>query len=457
MFQIQNESIGDLQKLRLRLQPLGFGSDWLLDKVIIECDADKKTWYFISGEWFDSKNLIREIPVSNKDGVGCLPMETYEISVVTGKNHGAGTDANVFVIMSGDKGDSGKYFLESGKNNFERAQTDKFAITCVDLGDLKNIRIGHDNSGIGPGWFCDSVSIKNTKDKTWTFPCRRWFDLHEDDNMIERDLTVGGTPGRLAVFYRITVITGTDSGAGTDANVYISILGTVGKIDKVILDNTTNNFETGQVDKFKISSLELGDIKSITIGHDGAGIGAEWQLDKVIIHCAETDQRWVFPCNRWIGTGKDDGKMERTLLPDTSRSVYFMKVWTGKEAGAGTDANVYCNLIGDKAESGKIELKKSMHHMNKFEAGHLDEFPIDCKNVGKITNVVIGHDGGGLTAGIFGKGVASSWFLDRIELHDQLSGAKYEAKCGQWLGGKKGDGKLEKKLPAVLEEKKHTS
>jgi len=92
--------------------------------------------------------------------------------------------------------------------------------------------------------------------------------------------------------------------------------------------------------------------------------------------------------------------------------------------------------------------------MNKFEAGHLDEFPLECKNIGKITHVVMSHDGGGLTAGIFGKGVASSWLLDRCELHDLLSGAKYDFKCSQWIGGKKGDGKLEKKLPAVLEDKK---
>lgn len=33
------------------------------------------------------------------------------------------------------------------KNKFECGQTDVFTVECVDLGDLKKIKIGHDNKG----------------------------------------------------------------------------------------------------------------------------------------------------------------------------------------------------------------------------------------------------------------------------------------------------------------------
>jgi hypothetical protein len=122
IFQIQSESLGEIQKLRLRLEPKGLGSDWLLDKVIIESESEKKSWFFISGEWFDSKNLTREIPASGADGVGCAPMETYEIMITTGKHRGSGTDANVFIQIYGEKGDSGKHFLDSGLDDFERGR-----------------------------------------------------------------------------------------------------------------------------------------------------------------------------------------------------------------------------------------------------------------------------------------------------------------------------------------------
>ena len=37
-----------------------------------------------------------------------LEMTSYEVDVKTGDASGAGTDANVFIIISGEKGDTGK-------------------------------------------------------------------------------------------------------------------------------------------------------------------------------------------------------------------------------------------------------------------------------------------------------------------------------------------------------------
>lgn len=46
-----------------------------------------------------------------------------------------------------------------------------------------------------------------------------------------------------------------------------------------------------------------------------------------------------------------------------------MKVYTGKTSGAGTDANVFINLYGEKHDSGERQLKDSADNMNKFETG----------------------------------------------------------------------------------------
>jgi hypothetical protein len=48
----------------------------------------------------------------------------YEVKVVTGDVSGAGTDANVFINMSGDLGDTGERQLKSSNNinKFERNQ-----------------------------------------------------------------------------------------------------------------------------------------------------------------------------------------------------------------------------------------------------------------------------------------------------------------------------------------------
>ena len=49
----------------------------------------------------------------------------------------AGTDANVFMIMFGDKGDSGELALknsETHRDKFERGQTDVFTFKMLSLG-----------------------------------------------------------------------------------------------------------------------------------------------------------------------------------------------------------------------------------------------------------------------------------------------------------------------------------
>jgi len=51
--------------------------------------------------------------------------------------------------------------LSKKGNNFERNKVDDFVFEAVELGELKRIRIGHDNSGMSPGWFLDKVIIRS--------------------------------------------------------------------------------------------------------------------------------------------------------------------------------------------------------------------------------------------------------------------------------------------------------
>ena len=53
----------------------------------------------------------------------------------------------MFIEIYGKHGDTGRVLLDNKRNNFERGQTDIFLIGCVDLGEIKKIRLGHDNSG----------------------------------------------------------------------------------------------------------------------------------------------------------------------------------------------------------------------------------------------------------------------------------------------------------------------
>lgn len=63
---------------------------------------------------------------------------------------GAGTDANVWIIVFGENGDSGTLALKecNRSNKFERKQVDTFRfLDILSLGELSKVRVWHDNTG----------------------------------------------------------------------------------------------------------------------------------------------------------------------------------------------------------------------------------------------------------------------------------------------------------------------
>ena len=50
--------------------------------------------------------------------VFCIDTQ-YKVTVYTGKKRGAGTDADVFITLYGDLGETGAIMLDDKKNNFE--------------------------------------------------------------------------------------------------------------------------------------------------------------------------------------------------------------------------------------------------------------------------------------------------------------------------------------------------
>ena len=65
----------------------------------------------------------------------CLKTDTsYKVDVTTGDLNGSGTDANVFLIILGEYGDSGEIALknsETYKDKFERGHTDVFMLKDI--------------------------------------------------------------------------------------------------------------------------------------------------------------------------------------------------------------------------------------------------------------------------------------------------------------------------------------
>jgi hypothetical protein len=119
---------------------------------------------------------------------------------------------------------------------------------------------------------------------------------------------------------------------------------------------------------------------------------------------------------------------------------YIVHVYTADQRWAGTDANVYINLVGKRAQTGMTPLNKRWH--NSFERGKIDEFTIESKlgGLGELRGVVVMTDS---------TGINPNWLLEKVVVTPpELPSGKrplpvaFRADC--WLGKSKGEGDTER-------------
>ena len=106
---------------------------------------------------------------------------------------GAGTDANVFIELVGERSRSAEYRLDASRinrNAFERGGKDRFDVVSVDHGRLQKVVIRHDGSGIGDGWCIDQVYVKHIEgNQIYAFGSGRvWLDSMRGDKATKREL-----------------------------------------------------------------------------------------------------------------------------------------------------------------------------------------------------------------------------------------------------------------------------
>eukprot|EP00049_Salpingoeca_infusionum_P008102 m.131391 g.131391 ORF g.131391 m.131391 type:complete len:2461 (+) comp13915_c0_seq1:231-7613(+) len=472
-FKLNFKDVGTINKIRIAHDNKGGAAAWHLDKVEIHLTSSNKVFTFQCGEWLSKKKGNRRISVE-------LPIHTiekvvngervveetfdiadqktlYKVEVFTGDVFGAGTDANVFINLHGSKGDSGERHLTTSSTNmnkFERRCVDVFEVEAVSLGTLSKLRVWHDDKGGGSAWFLDKIIVTDMRDEqTYFFPCDKWLSKSDGDKLISRELgAVDDLPREVqtkAVItsYNVSVFTSDIRYAGTDANVSVCLYGEGGDTGDIALEKSltnSNKWERGKVDKFKIEAADLGELSKIRIGHDGAGAGAGWHLDKVIVDCPLLGKTWTFPCRDWLDKGMGDGTLERVLKPEKeteyhAKVAYEVTVRTSDVSGAGTDANVFMDVYGHDSDGTVLSAHYDFDTSEKrhFERGDVDTFNIELEYVGEPFKLRIGHDN---------KGMGAAWHLDSVTLVNQHTHDAFSFPCGKWLAKGKDDGKIVREL-----------
>jgi lipoxygenase homology domain-containing protein 1 len=302
---IETKDVGKPYKMRIGHDNKGTAPAWHLERVELENMSTGERYYFMCNKWLavdeDDGETQREMPAEGDGIKKPLPLVNYIAEVHTGDKTNSGTNADVFLNIFGEYGDTGNRWLrksQTHRNKFERNNVDVFKLEAVTVKQLRKIRIGHNGKRSGAGWFLKKVVIRQEDNPkyTHTFECNRWFAVDEDDGQIVRELFVDGTPYLDTVSYHVRTKTGDIRSAGTDARVYLRIYGEKGDTGRLRLKRSNDSskmFERGQIDEFVLENEDLGKIEKIEIGHDGRGVGAGWFLDYVQIEVPAKGLRYM--------------------------------------------------------------------------------------------------------------------------------------------------------------------
>ena len=106
----------------------------------------------------------------------------------------AGTSAHIGVKLYGDKGKSGRRHLHK-VNGFQRGSQEVITIASERyLGELKKIKLWHDNAGLDPDWYLSKVLVIDVMAEVqYIFRANCWFTLRQDRGNITKELVPAGS------------------------------------------------------------------------------------------------------------------------------------------------------------------------------------------------------------------------------------------------------------------------
>ncbi len=323
----------------------------------------------------------------------------YKILFKTGDMHGAGTDADVSIVIFGSKLKTKEISLNKHKNEnvFENNKIDTFYIDTKDLGEINELKIWHNNKWPGADWYLDYVTIEDLySGKSYFFSVKKWIKGKNKYQFIPKN----------SATYTLEITTGTLPGSGTNSNVYLSIIGSKSYTGYINLKPYLKNkeFITGHTEVITLLNEDIGSIKKLSLKTDNAGFNSNFFLSRINIK-KESNKNFIsFPFFNWI---KPD-----IIYPLDKDSVeYTLKIYTGDVLAGGTDANVSIILFGTKDKSKTISLNDLIAR-NAFEAGKIDYVKIVNKDLGNIKNIKIWHDE---------KWLGDGWFLNKITVMNEKS------------------------------------
>jgi len=332
---------------------------------------------------------------------------------------------------------------------------------------LRRLSVRSDNAGASPAWHLDWVAVtaaindgppphhhykqqqqrmvgQKVEGRTWWFVAQRWLD---ETRGLEVQLDAQDAPPVAAAdqqLYTLSAHTSDIRGAGTDATVFVQMFGEQACSGPCALLSPVHRnsmaaaqsppaapaaFSRGSVDTFNLRMPHLGALQQLRVWTDGRGErGANWHLDFIAVREGERGPVWYFPLHSWLAGGLEHAVSltATTRNPMDSLKQYRVVVRTSDVAGAGTDAEPWVELLSSSPGSSSTHATSSGRRVLRggggngsgrggagsssssgaaFSVGSVDPFEVVCRDLGDLTECVVGHDG---------LGAHPAWHLEQV-------------------------------------------
>ncbi|MCX7817401.1 MAG: PLAT/LH2 domain-containing protein [Syntrophales bacterium] len=133
----------------------------------------------------------------------------------------------------------------------------------------------------------------------------------------------GSAPPQSMHVYEITFVTGDVEGAGTDANVYITLHGDLGISPEIKAPSgNIDLFERNSWNKIYFSlDRNYGSIHTIRLRHDNTGKKPGWYVTLIRVRNLEQGGEDVFLIDRWLARDEGDGKIDITVQRSNAKTM----------------------------------------------------------------------------------------------------------------------------------------
>ncbi len=250
---------------------------------------------------------------------------------------------------------------------------------------------------------------------------------------------IGNTEKTLSVddnVYEVTIVTGSSTNSGTNANIFLFLQDDNGTVTDTIeisdIHQDANAFEKGTWDKFPIyAPKDFGECCHVFLKSDHSGVSPGWKVDKIEVkklQGSSSDSGYTVNTGFWF-------EYENTVnfgKYSEKTGAYYLEVKTGGKSGAGTDSTIHLQLHGDKysMETKSINMSDMAGDGNNFEKNDKDCFYIgyNVNGIGEIKSITISKNN---------KGAGADWYLESIKITEEVATGQtakvYTFNIGKWI------------------------